>query len=99
MAGKRKRKTAKAKAAEAYEQAMIAEGSPAVLDLFGVGPTISEVIGRARKKPAAKGRRKVKRKAKAKTRIARTKKKVSRARKVVRAAKKKRAVRRGRRAR
>jgi len=66
MAVKRSKKTSK-KVSKAYEQAMIAEGAPAALDLFGFGSTIGDLIRGKSPKPAAKKRAKKKARAKVKT--------------------------------
>ena len=69
MAVKRAKK--KSKAAEAYEQTILAEGAPLALDLLGLGSTIGDLIrGKPRK---AKKKRRVKKKARAKVRMSRTK--------------------------
>jgi hypothetical protein len=71
MAVRRSKKKTKSKAAEAYEQTILAEGAPAALDLLGIGSTISDIIhGKPRK--AAKKRR-AKKKARAKVKMSRTK--------------------------
>jgi len=71
MAVKRRKKKSKSNVAEAYEQAMLAEGAPAALDLLGLGSTIGDLIrGKPRK---AKKKRRVKKKARAKVRMSRTK--------------------------
>jgi hypothetical protein len=63
MAVKRVKKKSKSRAAEAYEQAMLAEGAPAALDLLGLGSTIGDVIrGKTRK---AKKKRRAKKKTRA----------------------------------
>ena len=68
MAVKRGKKKTKPKAAsEAYEQAMLAEGAPVALDLFGFGSTIGDVIRGRPRKAAAKRRAKKKSRAKVKT--------------------------------
>ena len=72
MAVKRGRKKSKSNVSEAYEQAMLAEGAPAVLDLLGIGSTISDIIhGKPRK--AAKKKRRAKKKARARVKMSRTK--------------------------
>lgn len=72
MAVKRGRKKSKSNVSEAYEQAMLAEGAPAALDLLGIGSTISDIIhGRPRK--AAKKKRRAKKKVRAKVKASRAK--------------------------
>lgn len=66
MAAKRRKNTSKSKASEAYEQAMLAEGAPAALDLLGLGSTIGDII-RGNPRKAAKKKRRTK-KARAKVR-------------------------------
>ena len=72
MAVKRAKKKSKSKAAEAYEQAMLAEGAPAALDLLGLGSMIGDLIRGKPPKPAKKNRR-AKKKARAKVKMSRTK--------------------------
>jgi hypothetical protein len=72
MAVKRRKKKSTSNVSEAYEQTMLAEGAPAVLDLLGLGSTISDLIhGKPRK--AAKKKRRAKKKARAKIKTSRTK--------------------------
>ena len=61
MAVKRSRK--KSKAAEAYEQTMLAEGAPLALDLLGLGSSIGDLI---RGKPRTAKKRRAKKKSRAK---------------------------------
>ena len=71
MAVKRAKKKSKSKAAEAYEQTILAEGAPLALDLLGLGSTIGDLIrGNPRK---AKKKRRAKKKARAKVKMSRTK--------------------------
>jgi len=70
MAVKRAKK--KSKAAEAYEQAILAEGAPAALDLLGLGSTIGDLI-RGNPRKAAKKKRRAKKKARAKVKMSRAK--------------------------
>ena len=81
MAVKRSKKKTKSKAAEAYEQTILAEGAPAALDLLGLGSTISDVIHGKPRKTAKK--RRAKKKARAKVKMSR---KVPRAKKAKRKA-------------
>jgi len=80
MAVKRSKNTSK-KVSKAYEQAMVAEGAPAALDLFGFGSTIGDLIRGKSRKPAAKKRAKKKARAKikikAKSKTGRAKKKTA----------------------
>jgi hypothetical protein len=82
MAVKRKKRKSKSKASEAYQQAMLAEGAPAALDLLGFGSTIGDLIrGKPRK---AKKKRRAKKKARAKVKTSRTKRAKKTKRKSVR---------------
>jgi hypothetical protein len=76
MAVKRRKKKSKSKAAEAYEQSMLAEGAPAALDLFGLGSTIGDLI-RGNPRKAAKKKRRAK---KARTKAGRPASRKTRAR-------------------
>ena len=58
MAVKRSKKKTKSKAAEVYEQTILAEGAPAALDLLGLGSTIRDVIHGKPRKTAKKRRAK-----------------------------------------
>ncbi len=58
MAVKRAKKKSKSKAAEAYEQTILAEGAPLALDLLGLGSTIGDLI-RGKPRKAAKKKRRV----------------------------------------
>ena len=94
MAVKRSRKKTKSKVAEAYGQTILAEGAPAALDLLGIGSTISDIIHG--KPPMSAKKRRVKKKARAKVKMSRTKRakkaraKVKMSRKMPRAKKAKR---------
>jgi hypothetical protein len=70
MAVKRAKKKSKSKAAEAYEQTILAEGAPLALDLLGLGSTIGDLI---RGKPRKAKKRRVKKKARVKVKTSRTK--------------------------
>ena len=71
MAVKRS-KTSKSKStADAYEQAMLAEGAPLALDLLALGPTIADLIAGKPRKAAKKKR--AKKKARSKVSASRTK--------------------------
>ncbi len=85
MAVKRSKNASK-KVSKAYEQAMAAEGAPA-LDLFGFGSTIGDLIRGKSPKPAAKKRAKTKARAKIKIK---TKSKTGRAKKKIAAGKSRR---------
>jgi hypothetical protein len=56
----RRRKKKTPTAAEAYQQAMAAEGAPAALDLLGFGSTVGDIISGEPRKAATKRRRKTK---------------------------------------
>lgn len=71
MAVKRSKKKTKSKAAEVYEQTILAEGAPAALDLLGLGSRIRDVIHGKPRKTAKK--RRAKKKARAKVKMSRTK--------------------------
>ena len=72
MAVKRAKKKSKSKAAEAYEQTILAEGAPLALDLLGLGSTIGDLI-RGKPRKAAKKKRRTKKKVRAKVKTSRTK--------------------------
>ena len=72
MAVKRAKKKSKSKAAEAYEQAILAEGAPAALDLLGLGSMIGDLI-RGKPRKAAKKKRRTKKNVRAKVKMSRAK--------------------------